>query len=134
MWTSQYGMAFANLAIYDRCLALARLNVKVLRVARKNLHTSCLKLLSIDEHSTTIVIALERIGNAILRILESRLLDLDVRCSCASLTGILKPLEGQTPTDTREESQFTITNNRHLGIVDLEFASCAAIVAASTEP
>jgi hypothetical protein len=126
-------MAFTDFTIHDCSLTLARLNVQIFCVAGQDLYTSCLKLLRVNEHSAAIVIALERVGSVIIHVFKCHLLNLDLCCPGTGLTRVLETLKCQSSTDTWEESQFAISNDRHLGIINFKLASCAAIVAASAK-
>jgi hypothetical protein len=133
MWARENSMSLPYLAVNHCCFACSRVNVQVFRVARQNLHASTLKLIGINKHTAAIVIALESLWHTIVRVLEGRLVDLDIRSPRSSLASILETFECQTPANSREQAQFAVTHHYHLRVVDLEFASCTSIVATSAE-
>jgi hypothetical protein len=131
--TSDYSVALADLTVYNCSLAIARINMQILGIARQDLYASALKFLRVNEDPATIVIALESGGNLFLDFIKRIFMDLDIGCPRTSLTSILEPLKSQSSANTRKEGQLSVAFNSHLGIVDFELAPCTTVVATSTE-
>lgn len=134
MRSCEHNVAISHFSVHHCRTTISAINMKILCIARQRLHPVTLKLLRIDKHTTTIVIALELLLHILFHPLPQLRLNLQPCRSRPSLRVIHKPLKSQSPADPGIKLQLTVPDNTHLGIMGFKLAPRAAIVPPSAKP
>lgn len=130
MWSSQHGSSLSNLPKDHSSLRLACLDMQLLVETRQYFDTLLLIFLSINKDSAAVVVALE---GSRCRSSKYFLIDLQLDRSCSRLALIDETRKCKASTNARKEAQFSIANDLHPFLANLEFAFAGSVVAPCTE-